>query len=99
MAKKTKVTFEPVEDRLVVVRDAVEEVSPGGVILPELATDRPQQGTVLAVGPGRWVGSERQPMQVKVGDRVLFSAYAETVKLAEVDYVLLHESDVYSILR
>jgi len=85
------VVFVPVADRVIVVPDARETESPGGIVLPEGASDKPQLGFVLAIGP--------KVEQVREGNRVLFSPYAETVTLNDVEYVLAKESDLYAILK
>lgn len=84
-------TFEPIDDRVVIVPDARETESPGGIVLPEQAAIRPQLGKVLAVGPN--------VAQVTTGARVLFSSYAETVTLNEIEYVLVKEGDLFAILH
>jgi len=84
-------TFEPIDDRVVIVPDACETESPGGIVLPEQAAEKPQLGKVLAIGPN--------VVQVKAGDRILFSPYAETVTLNEVEYVLVKEGDLFAILH
>lgn len=89
--KPTATTFEPIDDRVVIVPDARETESSGGIVLPEGTADKPQLGKVLAVGPN--------VVQVKPGDRVLFSPYAETVTLNEIEYVLVKEGDLFAILR
>jgi len=83
--------IEPIDDRVIIVPDARKTESPGGVVLPEGAIDKPQLGKVLVVGPNA--------VQVKAGDRVVFSPYTETVTLNEIEYVLAAESDLFAILR
>ena len=83
--------FEPIGDRVVIVPDSRETESPGGIALPEASAEKPQVGTVLAFGP--------DVKQVRPGDRVLFSPYAETVTLNEIEYVLVKEDDLYAILK
>ncbi len=89
--KPKKLTFEPIDDRVIIEPDARETESPGGIVLPEGAADKPQLGKVLAAGPN--------VAQVKPGDRVLFSPYAENVTLNEVEYVLVKEGDLFAILH
>ena len=100
LEKMKTITFEPIGDRLVVVRDEKETTTPGGIVLTEQSAEKPQCGTVVAVGPGlpRRDGG-RTPMQATEGARVLFSPYAETVTLQDVEYVLVKESDLYAILH
>jgi chaperonin GroES len=78
-------------ERVLIKPDPRETVSPGGISLPEGSTDKPQTGTAVAVGI--------DCKQVRTGHRVLFSPYAESVTLDEVDYVLAKESDLYAILK
>jgi chaperonin GroES len=94
--------LKPLGDRLIVEPTEREEVTAGGIVLPETAKEKPQEGKVLAVGPGqRDDQGKRVPMDVKVGDRVLFAKYAGTeVKLEEDRKVLvLKESDVLAIVE
>ncbi len=90
----------PLGDRLVVEPLEQDEVTAGGIILPETAKEKPQQGKVIAAGPGRLNDSGRWiAMEVKVGDRVLYAKYAGTeVKLDGVKYLILRESDVLAII-
>ena len=80
MATKTKTRIEPLEDRVVIRALEGEEVTASGLVIPDTAKEKPQEGEVLAVGPGRWDddGEKRIPMEVSVGDRVLYSKYAGT---------------------
>jgi len=92
----------PLGDRVIVEPVEKEEMTAGGIILPETAKEKPQQGKILAVGPGRRdEEGKRIPMDVKVGDRVLFAKYAGTeVKLEEDEKVLvLKESDILAIVE
>jgi chaperonin GroES len=80
-----------------------EEVTASGIYMPETAKEKPQEGRVLAVGPGRWddEGKRRLPMEVKVNDRVLFAKYAGTeIKLdGDKKYLILKESDILAIVE
>ena len=92
----------PLGDRLIVEPIEREEVTPSGIVLPETAKEKPQEGKVLAVGPGRRDDQgKRIPMDVKEGDRVLFAKYAGTeVKLdANHKVLVLKESDVLAIVE
>ena len=92
----------PLADRLVVEPIEQEEVTAGGVLLPETAKEKPQQGKVVAAGPGRTdEEGDRVPMEVKVGDRVLYAKYAGTeVKLDGGKRVLiLKESDILAVVE
>lgn len=95
------VNLKPLADRLVVKPLEQEERTPGGIILPETAKEKPQEGEVLAVGPGRLgEDNKRIPMEVKVGDIVLFAKYAGTeVKIKDEKYLILKESDILAIVE
>jgi chaperonin GroES len=94
------VNLKPLGDRLVVKPSEQEEKTPSGIILPETAKEKPQEGEVLAVGPGRYGDEdERIPMDVKVGDIVLFAKYAGTeIKMNDVKYLILKETDILAIV-
>jgi chaperonin GroES len=94
------INLKPLADRLVVKPLEQEEKTASGIILPETAKEKPQEGEVLATGPGRWEEDERIPMDVKVGDIVLFAKYAGTeVKIKDEKYLILKESDVLAIVE
>ena len=99
MAKKgetASVNLKPLDDRLVVtVSDATEKTA-GGILLPDTAKQKPQQGTVVAVGPGKLLDNgTRAPMAVAVGDVVLFGKYSGSdVEVNNTEYKILRESDV-----
>ena len=88
--------LEPLGDRIVLRPLAREEVTKGGIIIPDTAKEKPQDGEVVAVGPGRVTDEgKRIPLEVRVGDKVVFNKYAGTeFKLDDVDYVILRETDV-----
>lgn len=95
-------SLRPLGDRVIVEPVEKDEMTAGGIILPETAKEKPQQGTIVAVGPGRRdEEGKRIPMDVKVGDRVLFAKYAGTeVKLEEDEKVLvLKESDILAVVE
>jgi len=97
-----KINLKPLADRLIVEPIEQEETTASGIILPETAKEKPQEGKVLAVGPGRKdEEGERIPMDVKEGDRILYAKYAGTeVKLPDDRKVLvLKESDVLAIVE
>jgi chaperonin GroES len=100
MAKKTDkpadVTLKPLDDRLVVTVSEATEKTAGGILLPDAAKQKPQQGTVVAVGPGRLLeNGTRAPMAVKVGDLVLFGKYSGSdVEVHGTEFKILRESDV-----
>ena len=93
------VTLKPTADRLVVKPIEREEVTKGGIFLPDTAKEKPQEGEVLAVGPGRLSDDgQRIPMDVKVGDIVVYSKYGGTeLKSEGEEYMILRESDVLAI--
>ncbi|MBX6426258.1 MAG: co-chaperone GroES [Variibacter sp.] len=92
--------FRPLHDRVVVKRIEAEEKTAGGIIIPDTAKEKPQQGEVIAVGPGgRDESGKLIPLDVKVGDRVLFGKWAGTeVKIDGVEYLIMKESDIMGIL-
>jgi chaperonin GroES len=106
MAKKAakkaggKLTLQPLGDRVVVERDESEEVTAGGIVLPDTAKDKPARGTVISVGDGRLLDDgTRAPFQVEVGDHVLFSSYAgEDFKMDDRELVLMREEDILAVI-
>lgn len=90
----------PLADRLVVKPLESEEITPGGIVLPETAKEKPQKGEVLAVGPGaRDDEGERIALDVRVGDKVLFAKYSGTeIKLDGEKMLILRESDILAVL-
>ena len=90
----------PLGEKVLVRRLEAEEKTKGGIVLPDTAKEKPQQGTVLAVGDGKLLDSgQRGTFQVTKGDRVLFSSYAGTeVKIDGEDYILMDESDILAVL-
>jgi len=97
----TQLKFRPLGDRVWIEPIERDEVTASGIILPETAKEKPQEGKVLAVGPGaRNDKGERIPMEVKVGDRVLFAKYAGTeVKQDNTKYLIMRESDILAIIE
>jgi len=93
--------FKPLHDRVLVKPLPSEEVTKSGIVIPDTAKEKPQQGEVKAVGAGRILDNgERVPMEVKVGDRVFYSKYAGTeVKIDGEEYLILRESDILGILE
>ena len=100
MAAKS-VKLEPLADRMVVRPIEREEVTKGGIVLPDTAKEKPQEGEVLAVGPGRMSDDGvRIPMDIKKGDIVLYSKYGGTeVKAEDEDLIILRESDILAIKK
>ena len=92
--------FRPLHNRVVIKRIEAEEKTTGGIIIPDTAKENPQQGEVIAVGPGgRDEAGKLIPIDVKVGDRVLFGKWSGTeVKLDGVEYLIMKESDLMGVL-
>jgi chaperonin GroES len=92
--------FRPLHDRVVVKRIEAEEKSAGGIIIPDTAKEKPQQGEIIAVGPGgRDETGKLIPIDVKTGDRVLFAKWSGTeVKIDGVEYLIMKESDIMGVL-
>ncbi len=109
MAKKQKETsskggqikIQPLHDRVVVQREESETVTAGGIVLPDSAKDKPTRGKIISVGEGRLLESGAlSPLQVKVGDRVLFTSYAgEQFKLGDRELLLMREEDVLAVIE
>lgn len=93
-------TLKPLGDRVVVQPRKKEEMTSSGLVLPDTASEKPQEGSVLAVGPGRVLDNgKRVEMEVKSGDTVLFAKYAGTeVKLDGEEYLVIREADLLAIL-
>jgi chaperonin GroES len=91
--------LKPLGDRVVIEPIAKEETTASGIVLPDTAKEKPQEGRVLAVGPGAYKDGERIALEVKEGDRVLFSKYAGTeVKYDGKELLIMRESDILAIL-
>ena len=93
--------FRPLHDRVVVKRIDAEEKSAGGIIIPDTAQEKPQQGVVIAIGPGgRDESGKLVPIEVKVGDRILFGKWSGTeVKIEGVEYLIMKESDIMGVIE
>ena len=90
----------PLGDRVVLQQLEAEETTKSGIVLPGQAQEKPQQAEVVAVGPGGLVDGKEVKMEVKVGDKVIYSAYAGTdVKLEEKEYVIVRQSDIAAIME
>src|ERR1700745_1111724 len=89
----------PLYDRVVLKRDEAVSKTAGGIVLPDTAKDKPQKGTVIAVGDGHISKDDkRNPLTLKAGDKVIFTSYAgDEILLGEEDYLLLRESDVLAV--
>jgi chaperonin GroES len=101
MASATKSALQPLGSHIIVSRSSAAEKSTGGIIIPEKAKDKPKEGTVIAVGPGKMMeDGKRQAMQLKAGDRILFSSYAGTeVKIDGQEYLVMEETDVFGVIQ
>ena len=100
MATATKLNIKPLEDRIVVRPEEGEETTVSGIVIPDTAKEKPQEGTVVAVGVGKRSDSgELIPMDVKEGDRVIYSKYGGTeVKLEGEELLILSARDVLAVL-
>jgi chaperonin GroES len=95
-----KFSIEPLEDRVVVKPGEEEETTVSGIVIPDTAKEKPQEGEVVAVGPGRFEDGNRVPMDVKAGDRVLYSKYGGTeVKVEGQEYLVLSARDILAIVK
>jgi len=91
----SKLSIKPLADRVIIEPAAAEEKTSGGIIIPDTAKEKPQKGTVVAVGPGK----KDEPLTVKSGDVVLYGKYAGTeITVDKQDYLILRESDIVAIL-
>ena len=92
--------FRPLHDRVVVTRIDAEEKTTGGIIIPDTAKEKPQEGRVVAIGPGgRDESGKLIPIDVKIGDRVLFGKWSGTeVKIDSIEYLIMKESDIMGVL-
>lgn len=93
--------IKPLNDRILVLRVQEEEKTSGGIIIPDTAKEKPQEGKVVAVGPGKMDESgKRTPLDVKEGDRILFSKYAGTeIKIDGVEHLFMREDDILGVLE
>ena len=92
------VSLQPLEDRIVVKPSEGEEMTASGLVIPDTAKEKPQEGEVIAVGPGRFEDGQRVPLDVKVGDKVIYSKYGGTeVKVGGDELLILSARDVLAI--
>ena len=98
---KAATQLKPLGDRLVIRPTPREEMTKSGIVLPDTAKERPQEGTILAVGPGRTLDDgSKEPIEVSVGQKVLFQKYAGTeFKLEEEELLILSQKDVLAIVE
>jgi chaperonin GroES len=98
-ATKSKVKIQPLGDRVVIRPLEEAEQMRGGLYIPDTAKEKPQQGEIVAVGPGRFEKNERVPMELKVGQRVLYGKYSGTeVTIEDEEYLIIKESDVLAVI-
>ena len=91
----SKLNFKPLADRVLVEPAAAEETTASGIIIPDTAKEKPQQGTIVAIGTGK----KDEPINVKVGDQVLYGKYSGTeVTIDGTEYLIMKESDIYGIV-
>jgi len=91
----------PLHDRVLIKRIEEKETAKGGIIIPDTAKEKPMEGEVVAVGPGKVTeGGKREPMDVKAGDKILFGKYAGTeIKIDDQDYVIMREEEILAVLQ
>src|SRR5256885_1806591 len=95
-----KFNLEPLEDRIVVKPGEAEETTVSGIVIPDTAKEKPQEGEVIAVGPGRFEDGARVPLDVSVGDKVIYSKYGGTeVKVGGEEYLILSARDVLATIK
>ncbi len=93
--KKSKLSIQPLADRVVIKAAEAEQVTKSGIIIPDTAKEKPQRGEVVAVGPGK----KDEPTTVKVGDNVLYGKYSGTeINIEGKDYLIMKESDILAIV-
>ena len=98
-ATKSKVKVQPLADRVVVRPLEDTEEMKGGLYIPDTAKEKPQQGEIVAVGPGRYEKTERVPMEMKVGKKVLYGKYSGSeVTIDDTDYLIIKEADVLAVI-
>ena len=98
---KAKLKLRPLHDRVIVQREEEERTSPGGIVIPDTATEKPIQGKVLAVGNGKILdGGDVRALDVKVGDKILFGKYSGTeVKVEGEDLLVMREEDIMAVVQ
>ena len=97
---KSEIKLQPLGDRVVVQREEAEGRTAGGIFLPDSAKDRPSRGTIICVGDGKLLDDgSRGKLQVKVGDKVIFTSYApEPFKVGDEEYLLMREEDILAVI-
>ena len=99
--KKAKVTLQPLGDKVVVEREESQTKTAGGIVLPDSSKEKPARGTIVAIGTGKLLDDgSRGAMQVKKGDRVLFTSYApETITIDDEEFLLMSEGDILAVIE
>jgi chaperonin GroES len=93
------VTIKPLEDRILVKALEAEQTTASGLVIPDTAKEKPQEGEVLAVGPGRFEDGQRLPLDIQIGDKVIYSKYGGTeVKYDGQEYLILSARDVLAVV-
>ena len=97
----TKIKIQPLGDRVIIKAVEPKEVKKGGIIIPDTAKEKPQEGEIVAVGKGRTTEDGKLiPMEIKTGDIVLYGKYSGTeIKINDVEYLIMKEEDVFGIVR
>ncbi|HOJ86853.1 MAG: co-chaperone GroES [Elusimicrobiales bacterium] len=97
---KTKLNIIPLADRIIVKPLEPKEVKKGGIIIPDTAKEKPQEGEVVAVGKGKTEDGKLIPMEVKLGDKILYGKYSGTeIKINDEEYLIMREEDVLAIIN
>ena len=101
MAKATATKLRPLGDRVVIKPTPREEMTKSGIVLPDTAKEKPQEGTIVAAGPGRLDDDgDREPMDVKVGDKVLYAKYAGTeFKVDGEEFLIVSQKDILAVVE
>jgi chaperonin GroES len=93
-------SIRPLGDRVVIKRIEAEETTKSGIVLPGTAKEKPQEAEVVAVGPGGLVNGKEVKMEVKIGDKVLFSKYAgNEIKMNNIEYIILKQDDILAVIE
>ena len=98
---KSKVSIEPINDKVLVQPLEEADITAGGIVLPDTAKEKPKQGTVVAAGPGRLLDDgSRAEMKIKIGEKVIYASYAGTdIKLGTDDYLIMSEEDILAVIE
>jgi chaperonin GroES len=101
MNKKLSKRIRPLGDRVVIQPRELETKTAGGIVIPDTADkDKPMEGTILAIGTGKYLDGKMQPLQVKVGDKVLFGKYSGTnIKIDGDEFLVMREEDIMGVLE